>query len=266
MVYSPIIRPNEIGSVGHEFNLGTNSYDIDDLYSPDTNLGKAKLLDLTPPKYKPNPLYWFDKSKYGNHGSITGATWTALHSRATALKFNGGGAADDYVNIAHHADIENLFTGGGTFLALVNAASDGGASVGKVVFKQDNYIMTVSAESAGKMKISFYTWFTGADGNWITTNTELAINTNSLIGVTYDNGATTNDPIIYIDGVSKAITETGTPTEAWQGGNGSDMMIGNQPGQTRAWDNLIIKVLGINRILTATEITDIDRALKERYL
>jgi len=49
------------------------------------------------------------------------------------------------------------------------------------------------------------------DGVWNTTGAEGNVTTPIHIGITYNNGATSNAPIIYVDGVSVAVTETTAP-------------------------------------------------------
>ena len=89
MVYSPIIRPNQIGTVSHQTTLGVSSYALDDFYSPSTAFAKAKVLDLAVPIYEPNHYFIFDKSKFGLHGTITGAIWRQLPTGLWYLTFDG---------------------------------------------------------------------------------------------------------------------------------------------------------------------------------
>ena len=75
--------------------------------------------------------------------------------------------------------------------------------------------------------------------------------------VTYNNGATTNNPIIYVDGVSVTVTQftadpTGSPvttTDAFE--------IGNTSVADRFWDGQLCDFAIWNRILTAKEATSI---------
>ena len=47
------------------------------------------------------------------------------------------------------------------------------------------------------------------DGNW--RGTDVSINARHHIAVTYDRGATTNDPVMYVDGATITVTELSTP-------------------------------------------------------
>ncbi len=87
---SPIIIPTVAkGFVSHQTNLGVANYNLDDLYSPDTGMWQSKVLDLATPKYSPNKTYWFDKSRYCNHGTISGATWVRNSKGVWVLSFDG---------------------------------------------------------------------------------------------------------------------------------------------------------------------------------
>src|SRR3990167_5721859 len=95
MKQSSIITPKAAeGFVSHQTNLGVSTYDLDELYSPDTEHWKSKVLDLGSPKYPPRVAtaptrYWFDRSRYQNHGTITGAVWKQLPSGVWVLSLDG---------------------------------------------------------------------------------------------------------------------------------------------------------------------------------
>lgn len=60
-------------------------------------------------------------------------------------------------------------------------------------------------------KFEFQANFSGNNGIWDTTN-DVLLNGYNEIFITYDGGATTNDPVFYLNGVSVAVTERVTPT------------------------------------------------------
>jgi hypothetical protein len=96
MIKSPILNPRACkGWVSRTFDKGTSTYDLTNLYSPDTALDQSCVLDLASPKFEPNKTYIFDKSKFGNHGTITGATWERLPSGLWVNSFDG---TDDVIN------------------------------------------------------------------------------------------------------------------------------------------------------------------------
>lgn len=71
--------------------------------------------------------------------------------------------------------------------------------------------------------------------------------------VTFNAGATTNDPIWYVNGSSVSITERLAPTGTARA-DGAYLYLGNNsPGFTSGWDGKLLYIRYWNRILTATE-------------
>ena len=75
--------------------------------------------------------------------------------------------------------------------------------------------------------------------------------------MTLDISSASNDPIIYVNGVSRAITETATPSGAAYSRDGVPIMIGNIKTATedydRAFDGKIFDPRVYSRVLTSTE-------------
>ena len=63
--------------------------------------------------------------------------------------------------------------------------------------------------SAG-LRLMFYQTFSTATGVWA--STDVSASTRHHVLVTYDRGATTNDPVIYVDGTSLTLNEDSTPS------------------------------------------------------
>lgn len=103
--------------------------------------------------------------------------------------------------------------------------------------------------------------FSGANGQWRTTNDELTARVNQwvMITVTYDSSSASNDPVFYINGSSVAITEFETPSGTVPDETGNRMIIANRvyPGFDYEYGfHGKIKDLRIyDRILSAAEIT-----------
>jgi hypothetical protein len=75
-------------------------------------------------------------------------------------------------------------------------------------------------------KLRFLAHFSTTDGVWTTTNNVLTVGAEHKIEITYNGAATTNDPIIYVDGVAVAITETTTPVGTYRSGTTTDLYVG----------------------------------------
>jgi hypothetical protein len=100
--FSPIVDREFITARANN-RFGTFTYNP--LQNPDSNLSKSTVLDLASPSpyiSQPNKNYIFDRSRYGNHGTITGATWVTLPSGLKVLYFDG---TDDSVNCGNLLDV-----------------------------------------------------------------------------------------------------------------------------------------------------------------
>ena len=118
MSYKSIIIPKTANiAVSHQTNLGVDNYDLDELYSPDTDQWRQKVLDLGPSKSVPNKSYWFDRSRYRNNGTINGAVWKQQPSGIWAMSFDG---TDDYIDAGSAA---NLRVTRGSILVWIKPAT-----------------------------------------------------------------------------------------------------------------------------------------------
>jgi len=80
--------------------------------------------------------------------------------------------------------------------------------------------------------------------------------------VAYDNSLTTNDPVIYINGVSQTVTETATPTGT-SGSDASSYLVFSSAGVSGyEFYGKLEQALIYNRILSAGEILDIHNSRK----
>lgn len=70
--------------------------------------------------------------------------------------------------------------------------------------------------------------------------------------VTYDDSSTTNDPVVYLNGKTIALTEVVTPAGA-RNTDAATLNIGNSFGTTHSWKGTIFYVRMWDRCITATE-------------
>jgi hypothetical protein len=73
-------------------------------------------------------------------------------------------------------------------------------------------------------KIVFSAHFSTTNGAWHG-NTVLTVGQTYDIIVTYNGAATTNDPVIYINGISQTITEDLTPVGTYRSGTSTDLYV-----------------------------------------
>lgn len=107
--------------------------------------------------------------------------------------------------------------------------------------------------SSTNITISMY-WSTTA-GQWtIATPSTGAIH--NLI-ITYDGSSTSNDPVVYLDGVSQTVTRTIPPVGSLTNASGN-LVVGNRfLDNARAFNGMIAEYARWTRILTANEISSI---------
>ena len=103
-------------------------------------------------------------------------------------------------------------------------------------------------------KLFFGTGWSTTGGLWRTTND--LVTGLSHIAITYNNSATTNDPIIYINGSVQTLTEVATPVGTYRNGTTGTVRIGSARTVTSSIDGQIASALIYNRILSAAEILD----------
>ncbi len=104
--------------------------------------------------------------------------------------------------------------------------------------------------------IGFQSLRSGDMGDWRSPNDSiLPDNAWHHIAVTYDGTATTNDPKIYIDGVSVTVTQLGGDPSGAQTSNAGTAYIGNNAGGTRSHDGQFTEIAIWSSVLSQTEIS-----------
>lgn len=207
------------------------------------------------------PLYELDgttfasKDAYGHIVTATTAPWTFM-----GREFDG---ATGLLTVPDATSIQNIFDGGGTIECWINLDSDGEGDVGRFIDKQ-RWNLRVSNEAAGKTKIRFACVFSGDNGTWTSTSTEININAWSHIVLTYNSSSVDNNPIIYVNGSSVTLTET-TPTGTRTSDATADLIIGNEAGDSSTFDGTIGEVRGYTRILNPQEVNHNFLATRWRY-
>lgn len=107
--------------------------------------------------------------------------------------------------------------------------------------------------------------WTTVSGIWRTNSAYKTVGQWYRFGYSYDAGSTANDPVIYVNGVSVALTETGTPSGSYPaGGTNQNFGIGGWGGNTI--NGKMDAPLLYNRILTADEFLRDYRSFKRREI
>ena len=118
--------------------------------------------------------------------------------------------ADGKVTVSAAAGINGLFGTGGTLSFWIFPNSVGEGNWGRVIDSSTGFVVFLDSASGGTCKIEFrHDWST--DGQWITTNRDITFDVWNHVVVTYDGSSTGNNAVIYVNGVSKAVTENQAP-------------------------------------------------------
>lgn len=248
-----IIQPRVVsGCVSHRTNLGVNAYDLETNCSPGTDFWTSKVLHLVSPKYNNCKTYWFDRSRYCNHGTITGAVWKQLPSGIWVMSFDG---VDDIVSITSSSSLE--FTSSPfTIIAWVNVSSnvDWRRIVSKGQYEQDGYV--VFSDSLGRVNLE--TSQSGSGQHQTSTSVVFLVpNTWQCIAVTRSGSSAQ----MYGNGKSLSLAVTGTHVDPAVN-TGRALSLG---ASSVWWAGYIDNVKVLNRQLTASEIYNYYNATKWRY-
>lgn len=198
-----------------------------------------------------------DQSAYGHTCAVTNATLYPGRGRYF-------GSANDVITVPKTASINNIFTGGATLIVELNPDSLGEANNGHILNKDDMSILALITLSSGFVKSRLYTVWSGDDGFWTSDDAVVPLGTRSTLAVTYNSDSTGNNPVFYLNGITVASTEGGTPTGSITDDSGGDLLIGNRANLERDFDGLINNVWAYTRIFTPLEIQNHYLAAKDR--
>lgn len=106
--------------------------------------------------------------------------------------------------------------------------------------------------------------FTDTNGAWHTAINTLSVSTWHHIVVTYDPDDVVNDPIIYIDSVSKSLTELATPVGTRDVGTGGAFSIGAAFTGSYPIDGKVEDPRIYNRILSQADVNELYLSRNQR--
>lgn len=137
-----------------------------------------------------------------------------------------------------------------SYAIWINRHGPGAANAGAVMNKSSastatEAIFRTTADAIGYTRV----WSTGT-GTW--TCPGPSADTWAHILITYDSGATTNDPVMYLNGVSQTVTETSSPSGT-RTDDAQIFALGNRFDALRNWDGLLAEWAVWDRLLTPGE-------------
>ena len=167
----------------------------------------------------------------------------------SCFDFNG---ASGLINCGSDSSIDNIFDSGGTVEAWIN--NDGNGEGGRIFEKtQWNFKTQESNGTLSKLNL-YYSFNSGSNyGQW-TTGFVITDGKWHHVALTYDNGATTNQPKIYVDGKQVALTQNDIPTTTRDTDAASSLYLGNRAADDRTFDGRIAMARLFSDIRTEAEL------------
>ncbi len=197
-------------------------------------------------------------SRGSNDGTNDGATRGVEGIINNSFDFDG---VDDSVNFGNDTSINNIFDNGGSISVWINATNPGS---GRIFDKSNSDAFTEgfaffpSTSTSGVYGLNFGKGFSGTRGVWSSTTKNINDDTWTHVVLTYDASSTTNDPILYVNGSSVAITESSTPVGTTASDAGFNLLMGRLSTAATDFFPGRIDEVGIwNRTLNASEVLNL---------
>lgn len=153
------------------------------------------------------------------------------------IEFNAG---NKNMLLATNTQTDNIFSGGGTVVVVLEAFSAGEGGVGRIMEKVTsggtsawNFVTTTAV--GGFYRIVFNQATSGVTGSW-TTGSVFELDSPQIFEIIYDSSTPTTAPRIFSQGLEVSVTETTAPTGTALNDAGGAITIGNSPGATAGMD------------------------------
>ena len=173
--------------------------------------------------------------------------------------------SDEYVNFGNQSPIQDIWASGGSVSCWIKPNSLS-ANNERVLDKKpvgyNGWYIALNNLSGTQCKLTFRSYWSGADYEKRTTNTVINLGLWNHIVITYNSDTFSNTATIYINGVSVALTSVQQPTSGNSVGtdNLGDLTAGcqlNSGSPINMFDGNIDEIAMWNDILTASEVTQI---------
>jgi len=187
----------------------------------------------------------YDTSENNNTGTLTnGPEWRHAGEcqHGSCLFFDGasGKDQDDLVNAGTDTSIDNVFDGGGTVSGWINIASNG-EIVGRILAK--NGWQIYPNVSGNNLRLNLMYNYSTTNGRWYTDYGTFQLNEWTHFAIFYNSSQDTDPPVIYINGISRSITENLDASGTRDDDNTDSLIIGNvNTSGTQTIDGMIDEV------------------------
>ena len=178
-----------------------------------------------------------------------------------AVEFGDG--VGEYIGCGSGVTLDDLFAAGGSLAFWLNPAAVGTIyidCIGKdsVTLNANGWrvVGLVSGDTPATSLQFYYVW-TGNDGDWRTGANSLVAGVWTHWCVTYDASSSSNNPIIYKNGVAESLTETTSPTTAASSDAANPLEIGRVVQTYSRSARQVEDVRAYKRILTLEEVASL---------
>ncbi|MCA9389909.1 LamG domain-containing protein, partial [candidate division WWE3 bacterium] len=172
------------------------------------------------------------------------------------LDFDG---SDDLINVGSNTVIDDIFDGGGTITAWINPRSFGENGWGRIVDKSSstgaNDGFAFELDDTDNALLYEY-GFSSSNGYWRTPTNSISTDEWQHVAVVYNNSSTSNDPILYINGIAMSIPEEFTPAGTRETDASQTMYLGNYSATSRTFDGIIDDIKVYNYARTSSQIIE----------
>lgn len=183
----------------------------------------------------------YDLSGNGNEGTDTNITYSS-----NTAEFN---ATTSLITISASETINNIWTNGVSISLRIYPETMGENSEGHL-FDKNTWQIFLTDESAGTCKLKLIQTFDISNGEWISTDRIITLNSWNDIIIYFNNAF----PVIYINGIEITITEFVSPDGILGDDSSDNLIIGNSIATDRTFDGFIDEIRFYNRELLEKEI------------
>jgi hypothetical protein len=161
-------------------------------------------------------------------------------------------------------DITNL-----SVMGTVRFNGAGGSGYGRIFDKSNGTTNTLGrffTMDSGSMRLIFRQYFTSGNIQWETPNNSVTFNKNYVLCLVYNNSANGNNPIIYINGISRTLTKTDAASSADPSSDATlDLYIGNRASGILAGNNTTKDFIMDNKLWTPNTVSRLTQNAFRRH-
>jgi hypothetical protein len=196
---------------------------------------------------------------YALNGSLgTGAGTVAMENP-------GYGFTEGVINAGSDSSIDNIFDSGGSFSVWLSPESQGPTNDGRIIDKSTNGTVGWRLYCDGSnTKLTLLVVTGTTNGEW-TFPIDMIGDVWQHVILTYDADASANNPVVYVNGASIAVTETGTPDDTRTSDAGATLYLASEASGGNYYDGSMDDLMFFGRVLGAAEAKSIYEVTRQRY-